>query len=202
MVILGDTTVGKSSIINALNGNPINDKHHETVGTDFMNMIINKTKYYVWDTAGHDRYRSLSYIYIRDANILLIVFDIMNTNTIDVAIEYITKIEDTLLLGTYDIILICNKTDLIDNFDTNSESLKKNLFKKYPILEEYVMIFISAKNNNDILCLTNLITEKTNIIANNQSKYKKNKKYEIYDDLNNYNNSNTNCCKINYCALL
>ena len=67
VIIIGDTQVGKTSILNMYNSKNFNQKAISTIGVDFVNVpFVTKdgsgtvmTK--VWDTAGQERFRSLTY---------------------------------------------------------------------------------------------------------------------------------------------
>ena len=106
--------VGKTSLVARLTNpdRPMNHDISATMGIEFDTQMLDtengKVKAQIWDTAGQERYRSLSDIYTRDSNIILIVYDITRPNTIDVAIEYITKAETTLKIGRYEITATVN----------------------------------------------------------------------------------------------
>ena len=86
VVLLGDSGVGKSSIIDRFVKGEI-DVHNQvylslcqpTVGIDFLsrNLIHNGKTYklQLWDTAGQEKYRSLVPAYLKDANCCLLVFE-------------------------------------------------------------------------------------------------------------------------------
>jgi len=46
-----------------------------------------KVKFNIWDTAGQEKYRALTQMYFRDANVALIIFDVTNKNTLE-AVDY------------------------------------------------------------------------------------------------------------------
>lgn len=80
IIFLGDQSVGKSSIINRYAHNMFNEVYESTIGLDFQskNNIINGTniRLLLFDTAGQEKYKSLIPMYIRDADIIIIVYDI------------------------------------------------------------------------------------------------------------------------------
>ena len=65
MIMLGDSAVGKSSILNVFTGNTFNENHDPTVGIDFVNgnhILKDGTsvKLKIWDTAGQERFHNIT----------------------------------------------------------------------------------------------------------------------------------------------
>ena len=82
LVLLGSSSVGKSSIaIRAVNGS-FNETNEPTIGAAFFTKTIdtgdNVVKFEIWDTAGQERYLSLAPLYYRGANVIFIVYDSTN----------------------------------------------------------------------------------------------------------------------------
>jgi len=81
--VIGNIGVGKTSIIHALMDKSTNNPS-ATVGIDFFSKIIyvqdSKVHLSIWDTAGAEQYRSLTHTYVRDAQIILIVYDTTDEN--------------------------------------------------------------------------------------------------------------------------
>ena len=92
IVTLGETGVGKSSLICRV----INDNFFEfqepTIGAAFQVKEIElehtKVKLEIWDTAGQERYRSLAPMYYRGATVALICFDLGNPDSLKTAMEW------------------------------------------------------------------------------------------------------------------
>ena len=80
IIFLGDQAVGKSSILNRFYQDKFEPDYQATIGLDFhsKNTEINGTsvRLLLYDTAGQEKFKSLIPMYIRDANIILIVYDI------------------------------------------------------------------------------------------------------------------------------
>jgi len=86
-VVVGDSGVGKSSLLTRfINGQwlPI---PNSTIGIDFhiktYNINGKKIQMQFWDTAGQERYRSLTCSYFRNAVAILIIYDVANTKTLE-----------------------------------------------------------------------------------------------------------------------
>lgn len=80
VVIVGDVSVGKSSLISRLTDNKFKEEYEPSIGVDFASKCIKHKdrllKMQIWDTAGQEKYKSLIPSYIRGSNIIFILFDI------------------------------------------------------------------------------------------------------------------------------
>ena len=84
IVIIGESSVGKTSIISQFADNIFQEELISTVGGSFnqktmkcvdLNKII---KLEIWDTAGQERYRSVTKMFYKDADVAVLVYDITN----------------------------------------------------------------------------------------------------------------------------
>ena len=82
LILIGNSGVGKSSIIQRFMKNTFEESYKCTIGVDFLMktlQINGKTvKLQLWDTAGQEKYKSMVASYYRGANVALVVFDITN----------------------------------------------------------------------------------------------------------------------------
>jgi small GTP-binding protein len=80
LVMVGDVSVGKSSIINCLLGQKFKDNYEASVGVDFFSKTVkfkNKSlKLQIWDSAGQEKYKSLIPNYVRGSAVIFVIFDI------------------------------------------------------------------------------------------------------------------------------
>ena len=81
MIILGDSAVGKSSILNIFSGNSFVPNHEPTPGIDFIkaNHTLRdgtKQKLLLWDTAGQERFFTLTKTFYKKAYGIALVYDI------------------------------------------------------------------------------------------------------------------------------
>ena len=121
MVMLGDTGVGKSCLVSRFIYDSYNDYINATIGAQFMTKEFADGKYRIdiWDTAGQERFRSLIPMYVKGANILLIVLDVTTPkDQIDAQIDYWFNYIKEHIVGNshYRIILVYNKIDIKHNF--------------------------------------------------------------------------------------
>ena len=115
IITLGDSHVGKSSLIFKFIEDKFSSSYMSTVGFDlkFKTIKINdeEIKVMIFDTAGQERFRSLASNYIRKANGILLVYDISDKNTFLNIENWMTSIKEESS-DTIPIILIGNKCDL------------------------------------------------------------------------------------------
>ena len=143
LIFLGDQSVGKSSILNRFLNDTFLEDYQATIGLDFQskNVQIDNQDIHLllYDTAGQEKFRSLIPMYTRDANIILLVYDISNKesfNNLSLWLKDLTNIN-------FDEVIFCivaNKIDLNDKRLVTKEEGEK-------FAEEHDFIFqeISAK---------------------------------------------------------
>ena len=114
--ILGESTVGKTSIVNAYSKNQFSYNTVLTTGiVSFMKQkqFDNKEyKFKIFDTAGQERYKSLSNTSIQIADGFLMVFAVDNKNSFNKIVDWINFIEDNVNLEEKVLYLIGNKIDV------------------------------------------------------------------------------------------
>ncbi|SCW02504.1 LAFE_0F07888g1_1 [Lachancea fermentati] len=99
LVLLGESSVGKSSIVSRLTTGQF-QKNNATIGAAFTtktirvenDTMIKQVKLEIWDTAGQERYRSLAPMYYRKTDVALVVFDVTDKNTMSKAQSWIDEL--------------------------------------------------------------------------------------------------------------
>ena len=120
VIILGDTSVGKSSIIQRYFEDSFDEYLPNTIGASYQTDEIKSDdgkkllKLNVWDTCGQERFMSIATVYYRDANIILLVIDCTNPESLNVADRYFTEIQNHSNNDPI-IILVVNKVDLLND---------------------------------------------------------------------------------------
>jgi small GTP-binding protein len=114
VVMLGDSGVGKTALVNRISEGVFTDSHVPTVGSQFiaLPLEINKKKMTLelWDTAGQEVYRSLVGFYTREAKGAFLVFDVTSETTYDGLPEWIKFVTEQA--PGVKIIIFANKCDL------------------------------------------------------------------------------------------
>lgn len=130
IIILGDSSVGKTSIINQYINNEFNDKIISTIGVDCQQKIIKineeQIKIAIYDTSGQEKYRSLLPQYYRNADGIILVYDITNVESLKSIEDYwVPQILENIGKSSYfHTILVGNKSDLINDHTENFVSLE------------------------------------------------------------------------------
>jgi small GTP-binding protein len=118
VVLLGDSRVGKTSIISRQTQLFDGSSPTPTVGCHCSEIAITLNDkivtLQVWDTAGQEMYRALVHVYLRGADGALVVYDITDKESFASLPQWFSLIDDTLPPETV-IFLIANKLDLIEN---------------------------------------------------------------------------------------
>ena len=120
LLIIGDSGVGKSSLMNRFSDNIFNETFINTIGVDFKIRTINMDgkviKLQIWDTAGQERFRTIVSSYYRGAHGIMVVFDITNKESFENIPMWCEEIKKHAS-GSVKKILIGNKSD----FDTRRQ---------------------------------------------------------------------------------
>lgn len=118
LVLLGDASVGKSSILMRFLQNKFSDGIETTVGAAFSTKTIEsrsrQVKFEIWDTAGQERFRSLAPMYYRGASGAVVVYDQTNAVTFERAQDWVKQVMSTSTNPNIVIALAANKMDLGD----------------------------------------------------------------------------------------
>ncbi|CAE7725982.1 RAB5C [Symbiodinium necroappetens] len=116
LVLLGDASVGKSSILLRFLHNKFSEEIATTVGAAFNTKTIEskgrQVKFEIWDTAGQERFRSLAPMYYRGASAAIVVYDQTNAVTFDRAQEWVREVMSTSTNPNIVIALAANKADM------------------------------------------------------------------------------------------
>ena len=88
LVVMGDISVGKSSLLARYINNTFDQFNESTIGAAFFTKHVQSengenVNLEIWDTAGQERYDSLLPMYYRGANIIIFVFDVNNPITLE-----------------------------------------------------------------------------------------------------------------------
>ena len=128
LLLIGNAFVGKTLIVQKFIDNTFSKTTLSTIGVDLQSKIIDingkKVKYLIWDTAGEDRMKTMTYSYYRGCHAILIVYDVTEQKSfqnVTTWVECVDKFAKSNVLR----ILVGNKTDLEDKRVISSEEGKK-----------------------------------------------------------------------------
>jgi len=156
ILIIGDSVVGKTSLLLKYVDNIFPEEHIGTIGVEYKDKYVIRGKFNIrlsiWDTAGQERFHSITKNIYRNANGVLFVYDVTNKKSFENIRNWIkdTQNIDKDIKG----IILGNKIDL-DNLKEVGKDYLEDLGKKFkmPVLET------SAKNNINVAEGFNLIID-------------------------------------------
>ena len=148
ILLLGDSGVGKSSLLLRYTKNQFSADMRATIGVEFGVKFIKiddlQLKVQIWDTAGMERYRAMTSAYYKGAKGVIIVYDVCRKKSFENIDKWIDDFkskadEDSIIL------VIGNKSDLKDRREVDIEEAKLKAEKNKMAFME-----TSAKNNDNV----------------------------------------------------
>ena len=134
IVIIGDSGVGKSCMLTRFVEDEFFESYISTIGVDFkiksFNVEDHNIKLQIWDTAGQDRFRTITSSFYRGANGIIIVYDVTDLdsfNNVQKWLEEITKYASDDVIK----MIVGNKSDLTTRVITFEEG--QNMANKFNI---------------------------------------------------------------------
>jgi Ras-related protein Rab-6A len=133
IILLGDTGVGKSSIIKRYIEDSFEENLSSTIGSNFLEKIEKikgqKVRLEVWDTAGQEEFRSVTKLFVKNSKIIILVYNVtqkLSFEGLNYWYDFIQKeLAQNFVLG-----VAGNKTDLIfeDGYDEEITSEEGKAF--------------------------------------------------------------------------
>ena len=127
LIVMGDSEVGKTSLLYRYQDDKFTKNHLATVGIDYFTKseTINdkKIRIKIWDTAGQERYKAVTVAYYKGSKGAFIVYDVTKKSTFKNVTNWIDDIKKNGEKDTF-IILVGNKTDLSQREVTYEEGSK------------------------------------------------------------------------------
>ncbi|CAK1549580.1 unnamed protein product [Leptosia nina] len=97
LVLLGESAVGKSSLVLRFVKGQFHEYQESTIGAAFLTQTLclddTTVKFEIWDTAGQERYHSLAPMYYRGAQAAIVVYDITNQDTFGRAKNWVKELQ-------------------------------------------------------------------------------------------------------------
>ena len=161
IVLLGNINVGKTSIASRYCKNSFNEHHINTIGGAYQQqkvVLSNGTivKLHIWDTSGQERFRAMTNLYYRDAQVALLTYDITNEASftgIEFWIEELKyKVENENMI----LCLVGNKSDVNDE----DRKITKIQGKKFADDNNMLFYETSAKKGDGVKDLFNEVAKK------------------------------------------
>lgn len=190
IVFLGETSVGKSSIVSRFTRNTFSEFQEPTIGAAFQSKILHLNNCDVvmefWDTAGQERYKALAPMYYRGAKAACIVYDITNKESLNNAKYWITEVTKNGEPGCV-IALLGNKLDI---YNRRIEREDVELFTK---TTNIIFSEVSAKTGENVEdILTHIAKE---LVRKHPEPEQMNKQLPFIIQCSNNKHMFHSCCK-------
>lgn len=128
LLLIGDSGVGKSCLLLRFADNTYTESYISTIGVDFKVRTIElekKTiKLQIWDTAGEERFRTITSSYYRGAHGIIVVFDVTDQVSYNNVKQWLKEIE-RYACENVNKLLVGNKCDLDDKRQVAQETAKE-----------------------------------------------------------------------------
>ncbi|KAK4879586.1 hypothetical protein RN001_007732 [Aquatica leii] len=124
ILIIGESGVGKSSLLLRFTEDNFDPEQTLTIGVDFKTKRLaiegNTVKLAIWDTAGQERFRTLTPSYYRDAQGAILVYDVCNYSTFSKLETWLSELETYSTKRNIIKMIVANKIDM-DNREVSRE---------------------------------------------------------------------------------
>lgn len=159
ILIIGESNVGKSSLLLRFTDDVFDPNLAATIGVDFKVKTLtvdgNKAKLAIWDTAGSERFRTLTPSYYRGAQGAILVYDVCNYSTFQKLDHWLAELETYCTRNNVVKMLVGNKIDKLENREVTKEQ-GMNYARKHSML----FIEASAKTRDGVQCAFEELVEK------------------------------------------
>lgn len=148
--LIGETCVGKTSLITSFCDNVFKNDTASTIGVDFRIMDVEyddkkKCRLNIWDTAGQERFKSITYTYLKKAHGFMFVYDITNRKSFQNLDTWIQIVNNNSLDSKIISVLVGNKND-----KEELREIETDFAKKFAEMNGMLFIETSAKNFNNV----------------------------------------------------
>jgi len=129
ILLLGDSSVGKTCFLMRYADNTFQEIHMSTIGLDYKlkNVQLDDgkmVKIQIWDTAGQDRFRSITKNYYKGAHGIILLYDVTSLKTFENVKNWVSQIKEEVS-DKVTIILVGNKIDNVQNRKVTTEEGEK-----------------------------------------------------------------------------
>ncbi|KAK0417291.1 hypothetical protein QR680_012924 [Steinernema hermaphroditum] len=158
ILIIGESGVGKSSLLLRFVDDVFDPEQQATIGVDFrvtsLTVDGNRVKLAIWDTAGQERFRTLTPSYYRGAQGVICVYDVSSRQSFDRLDHWMTEVDTYSTKCDAVKMLVANKIDKANRVVTREEGLQ--------FAKKHRMLFIeaSAKTREGVQCAFEELIEK------------------------------------------
>ena len=172
IVLLGDVSVGKTSIASRYCKNSFNEHHINTIGGAYQQQKVvlgngSMVKLHIWDTSGQERFRAMTNLYYRDAQVAILTYDITNESSFSSIEFWIQELKYKVENENMILCLVGNKCDV----NLNERKVTSQKGKNFAQDNNMIFFETSAKTGEGVKDLFVTIANKV---------YEQQKKIKIF----------------------
>lgn len=97
IVLIGDSGVGKTSLVYRFVINQFDETKESTMGAGFMTKMLSSQgqniRFMIWDTAGQEKYHSLASMYFKNADVAVLVYDVSSQQSYQGLLKWINDLK-------------------------------------------------------------------------------------------------------------
>ncbi|KDR14057.1 ras-related protein Rab-18-B-like [Zootermopsis nevadensis] len=158
ILIIGESGVGKSSLLLRFTDDNFDPSEPSTIGADFKakNITVGNTtvKLAIWDTAGQERFRSLTPSYYRDAQGAILVYDVSNIQTFQKLETWLEELDTYSTKNNIVKMVVGNK------IDKGNREVSRDDGMKFARRHQTLFIESSAKTRDGVQCAFEELVQK------------------------------------------
>jgi Ras-related protein Rab-1A len=159
LVIVGNSGVGKSSLLMRYSDDTFNDTYLATIGVDFKFKTVSldgkKIKMQIWDTAGQERFRTITSAYYKGADAIVMVYDCSHHPSFDDIDNFWINEVESYADKDVEILLLGNKCDL-----KSEKAVEERTAKDYGQKKNMEFFEVSAKTADSVHEAFNVVARK------------------------------------------
>jgi Ras-related protein Rab-18 len=157
VLLLGQSGVGKSSLMLRFSSDSFNPEQVTTIGVDFRVRPVDvgaenggTVNVQVWDTAGQERFRTLTSSYYRGAHGIIFVHDATSEATLENVRHWLDEAEAYCAGRDVVKLLVTNKVDLLAAFEEEEAQRLKGVASDFARSQRMLHFFCSAKTSEGV----------------------------------------------------
>ena len=168
VILLGESSVGKTSLIKVAIGKKFNSSELTTYSANYSIKKFNyngkEYTFNLWDTIGQEKYRALTKMFFKDSKIIILVYDITSEKSFKELEYWYNQVVNELGKEGYYLAIVGNKNDLY-----NQEKINKDQGKKFAESKKAKFKLTSAKD--DPLSFNSLLEQMFKEFIDNNKDY-------------------------------
>ena len=189
-ILVGDSQVGKTSIITQLVRKTFDEEYIQTIAGDKSTKDIELSNgktlnLEIWDTAGQEIYRNVNKIFMKNAKIVILVYDMTSENSFKGLNDWYKQVIEVNDKNEIQFGVVANKSDLYEDQKVNkdeAENYAKSINAVYGETSalDYDSVYDYFKNISE--SYDNMVTEKERLKREEEAKSKKVIKKEVAEE--------------------